>query len=381
MAFLGEYTSLGSLGSGGFAEVFKVRHNQLGYVRAIRVLSQIIDSEKSDIYQKFIQECKVLLRLGNGNHPNIVHIYKPYLKEQKAFVEMDYIDGYNIFDYVTKNDGFIEIDEVLQFTKEISSALSYCHHDIFEYCMDADSDNLQTDPNDGSRFIIDKKKEDELVQKYKVIHNDMHSGNVMRRKNGGYVLLDFGLSIEGDSVAVSSRRTNGAIEFKAPEKWDKDIITEQSDIYGFGCILYMMLTGVPPFPANEPDSFSTQKKLYEAHKYKTPPAIFAQRKASFENKFHKPYQQDYPNWVEEMVMKCLAKNPNDRYLNGKELHDIFINNYIEYGKTMANGLVFDDAKYYEMQLTIAKLTTALKNSQQEVRCLLESLRRIKRGKF
>ena len=43
--------------------------------------------------------------------------------------------------------------------------------------------------------------------------------------------------------------------------------------------------------------------------------------------------------------------------------------------------VFDDAKYYEMQLTIAKLTTALKNSQQEVRCLLESLRRIKRGKF
>ena len=48
---------------------------------------------------------------------------------------------------------------------------------------------------------------------------------------------------------------------------------------------------------------------------------------------------------------------------------------------MANGLVFDDARYYEMQLTIAKLTTALKNSQQEVRCLLESLRRIKRGKF
>ena len=81
MAFLGEYTSLGSLGSGGFAEVFKVRHNQLGYVRAIRVLSQIIDSEKSDIYQKFIQECKVLLRLGNGNHPNIVHICLLYTSD------------------------------------------------------------------------------------------------------------------------------------------------------------------------------------------------------------------------------------------------------------------------------------------------------------
>lgn len=381
MPFLGEYTSLGSLGSGGFAEVFKVRHDQLGYVRAIRVLSQIIDSEKSDIYQKFIQECKVLLRLGNGNHPNIIHIYRPYLKEQKAFVEMDYIDGCNIFDYVAINGGFVEIDEIFQFTKEISSALSYCHHDIYEYCMDADSDNLHTDPNDGTHFMIDKKKEEELVQKYKVIHNDMHPGNVMRRKNGGYVLLDFGLSIEGNSVVVSSKRTNGAIEYKAPEKWDKDIITEQSDIYGFGCILYMMLTGKPPFPAANPDSFSTQNDLYNAHKYKTPPAIFELRKASFENKFHKPYQQDYPNWLEEMVMKCLAKSSIERYSNGKELHDVFVKNYIEYGKTMTNGHVFDDAKYYEMQLTITKLTTALKNSQQEVRCLLESLRRIKKRKF
>ena len=67
MAFLKEYTSLGSLGSGGFAEVFKVRHNQLGYVRAIRVLNQIVESEDSQLYNKFIKECKVLLRLGNGN--------------------------------------------------------------------------------------------------------------------------------------------------------------------------------------------------------------------------------------------------------------------------------------------------------------------------
>ena len=55
MAFLKEYTSLGSLGSGGFAEVFKVRHNQLGYVRAIRVLNQIVESEDSQLYNKFIK--------------------------------------------------------------------------------------------------------------------------------------------------------------------------------------------------------------------------------------------------------------------------------------------------------------------------------------
>lgn len=378
MAFLVEYTSLGSLGSGGYAEVFKVRHNQLGYVRAVRVLSQIIESEQSELYRKFIKECKVLLRLGNGSHPNIVHIYKPDLKEQKAFVEMDYIDGLNLSDYVSENGGFVEIDEVFQFTREISSALSYCHHDIFEYCMDADFDNLKTDPNNGSRFIIDKKKEEELINKYKIIHNDMHSGNIMRRKNGGYILLDFGLSIEGNSVTVSSRRTNGAIEFKAPEKWDKDVITEQSDIYGFGCILYMMLTGAPPFPADDSNSFAAQKEMYEAHKSKTPPAILPLRKASFEKKFNQSYKKDYPDWLENMVMKCLAKNPNDRFSNGKHLHDTFIKNYIEYGKTMTNGAISQDAKYYEMQLTINKLTDALKKSQQEARCLLEALRKFKK---
>ena len=376
MAFLVEYTSLGHLGSGGFAEVYKVRHNQLGYVRAVRVLNQIIESEDSVSYRKFIDECKVLLRLGNGNHPNIVHIYKPDLKEQKAFVEMDYIDGCNLYDYIEQNKGFIDIEEILRYTKEISSALSYCHYDIYEYCMDPDSDNLETDPNDGSVYLLNKTKEEELVNKYKVIHNDMHPGNVMRRKNGNYILLDFGLSIEGDSVAVSSKRTNGAPEYKAPEKWDKDVIAEQSDIYSFGCILYMMLAGTPPFPAphDYAINFNAQKDMYEAHKSKNPPAIYPQRKAAFEKKYNKTYQKDYPDWLEDIIMKCLSKSPNDRFLNGKHLHEYYIQKYIEYGKTLTNGQTILDAKYYEMQITINKLTKALKNSREEVKYLLQALR-------
>lgn len=378
MAYLGEYTRLAKLGSGGYAEVFKVRHNKYDYVRAVRVISHTITNKDDALYKQFEEECKKLLKLGNGNHPNIVHIYKPDLAGDRAFVEMDFIAGCNLSEYVSENDGFVEIEEVLQFTKDISSALSYCHYDIFEYCMDADKDKLETDPSDGSRFIIDKKTEEKLVNQYRIIHNDMHSGNVMRRKKGGYILLDFGLSIEGNSVTVSSRRTNGAIEFKAPEKWDKGVITEQSDIYGFGCILYMMLTGAPPFPAGDPNSFATQKEMYDAHKSKMPPAILPLRKASFEKKFNQSYKKDYPDWLENMVMKCLAKNPNDRFSNGKHLHDTFIKNYIEYGKTMTNGAISQDAKYYEMQLTINKLTDALKKSQQEARCLLEALRKFKK---
>ena len=60
MAFLKEYTSLGSLGSGGFAEVFKVRHNQLGYVRAIRVLNQIVESEDSQLLSPCLLKSSVV---------------------------------------------------------------------------------------------------------------------------------------------------------------------------------------------------------------------------------------------------------------------------------------------------------------------------------
>ena len=98
MAFLEEYTLLDELGQGGYATVYKVRHNNLGYIRAIRVLNAIIAHGGTDkTYQKFLEECRLLLRLGNGNHPNIVHIYQPLLKAQRAIVEMDFVDGKDLY--------------------------------------------------------------------------------------------------------------------------------------------------------------------------------------------------------------------------------------------------------------------------------------------
>ena len=96
MAFLQEYTMLDEIGRGGFATVYKVRHNELGYIRAVRVLNETIVNTHSQTYQKFLRECKVLLRLGNGNHPHIVHIYQPRMLENKALVEMDFVDGKNL---------------------------------------------------------------------------------------------------------------------------------------------------------------------------------------------------------------------------------------------------------------------------------------------
>lgn len=322
MSFLKEYTLLGELGKGGFAKVYKVRHNELGYIRAIRVLNEPITDERSRTYQKFLHECKVLLRLGNGSHRNIVHIYQPRLLDNHALVEMDYVDGQDITHYLKENGNWLPVEEVLRMVEEMSDALAYCHEDIYQFCMDPDEDDLQNDPMDGSKWLIDDATKKKLVEKYKVIHNDIHSGNIMRRRDGSFVLLDFGLAIEGDEVVKSSsRHENGSPEYMPPEKWDNDtILTEQSDVYSFGVVMYEYLAGRVPF-VSEGNSFNARTRLYEQIKNSTSlPSIDDLRKSFFEEKYTgKTYKKDFPDWLETAILRCLEKDPAKRFRNGKEL--------------------------------------------------------------
>ena len=337
MAFLEDYTLLDELGQGGYASVYKVRHNKLGYIRALRVLNATIAlGEQDKTYQKFLEECRLLLRLGNGNHSNIVHIYQPLLKDMKAAVEMDFVDGKDLFHYVKDNNHFVETEDVLKLLSDISSALAYCHEDIYKSCMDRDEDKLKDDPNDGSKVLLDDETKQRLIDKYRVIHNDIHSGNIIRRENGDYVLLDFGLAINGNEVIRSSRRDNGAPEFKAPEKWDKNVLTTQSDIYSFGVVLYEFLAGRVPFPLDKKNSASAELKLMKAHQEQIPEPIFELRKAAFEASHPgQEYKKDYPSWLERVIMKCLEKSPSDRFKNGKELHDFVLEHIDDENKAQA----------------------------------------------
>jgi serine/threonine-protein kinase len=375
MVFLEDYTLLDELGQGGYATVYKVRHNNLGYIRAIRVLNAIIAHGESDkTYQKFLEECKLLLRLGNGNHPNIVHIYQPLLKAQRAIVEMDFVDGKDLYHYLEEKHSFVEIKDVLRLLSDIGSALSYCHEDIYKFCMDKDEDNLQDDPEDGRKVLLDNKTKQRLINKYRVIHNDIHSGNIIRREDGSYVLLDFGLAIEGDSVVRSSRRKNGAPEFKAPEKWENDsILTTQSDIYSFGVVLYEYLAGRVPFLFDKKNSNPVEAEylLGKAHKEQQPASIFDLRKAAFEHSHPgETYEKDYPEWLEMLIMKCLSKSTKDRFKNGKELYSFVL----EYTNNEADTQIEDlRREIVSLQNKITSLEKATPIPSKEVDKLVTDL--------
>ncbi len=327
MAFMNEYEKLRMIGKGSFATIWKVRHIKLGYVRAVKISNEMVADENDPAYLSFLNECKVLLKIGNGSHPNIVHIYQPRLIDNRAIVEMDYVDGETLDQYLSRVR-FVPMDEVFRFTDEVVRALAYCHHDIYKFLMDPNEDDLQSDPNDGSKYIIDEATESRLVKKYSVTHNDLHSNNVMRRNyDGSFVLLDFGLAIQDGKAVKSSSRRGGALEYMSPEKFDdSSVISTQSDVYSLGILLYEVLAGRVPFKLDQ-TSFESNPvvasyEMMTAHKQGVPPSIEPLRREAFEKANPgQTYVKDFPDWLEKVIARCLEKDPARRYHDAKELYD------------------------------------------------------------
>lgn len=324
--FYEKYIKIEHIGRGANADVFKVKHAEWGDVRAIKVLNNYIESKSDRAYESFLKECKTLLAIGSGQNPNILRIYGADLIDNHAIVEMDYVQGKSLYSYV-KEKGFFDYEEVESFIHDIVGALAYTHHDIYKFLMDPEEDNLQLDPNDGKKYIISREKEAELVKKYGIAHNDLHSNNVMRRDyDGRFILLDFGLAVQDGKCIKSSGKADGHPEYMAPEKFDSGDITPRSDVYSLGVLMFEVLTGRPPFILEvDKNGIASQRanaKIRNEHLSQIPPSIFTLRKDAFESQIPGAvYERDYPEWLDEVVMKCLAKNPEGRYRDAKELFD------------------------------------------------------------
>ena len=359
MANIDQYEKLRLIGNGAFASIWKVRHRELGYIRAIKESKELVTDEHDKAYQTFLKECAVLLRLGNGGHPNIVRIYEPRLIDNRATVEMDFIQGETLNDYLARVR-FMPIDEVMRFVREIVGALAYCHVDIYKYLMSPETDELEPDPADATRYLITPFKERELVKKYGVTHNDLHSNNIMRRDvDGSFVLLDFGLSVQDGQAVKSSARNDGALEYLAPEKWEPGKYAQGigpwTDVYSLGILLYEVLAARVPFPL-DPQAMAGEQarhELYTHHMQDTPPPIEPLRKAAFEATHpDEAWTKDYPRWLENIILRCLAKDPDDRYANAREVLDD-INAHAERSHDLPTALLddkIDDLRHEKRQL-------------------------------
>ncbi len=221
---LGPYEILSPLGAGGMGEVSRARDTRLGREVALKVLPESLAGD-AERMARFEREAQVLASL---NHPNIASIYGLEDSSGIRALVMELVEGPTLGERIAgaRPADFSSEDETLSFARQIAEALEYAHE----------------------RGII---------------HRDLKPANIKITPQGTVKVLDFGLAkaLEtnasfatnlSDSPTMTAGATRagvilGTAAYMSPEQARGKTVDRRTDIWAFGCVLYEMLTGMPPF--------------------------------------------------------------------------------------------------------------------------------------
>jgi serine/threonine-protein kinase len=262
--YIGQYKVLEKIGQGGMAEVYKGLHSALKRYVAIKLLGRSLKTEAT-LNKRFQREAQAVAAL---RHSNIVQVYDFGTYGGGHYMVMEYIEGTDLRTEIScrlrKGQTFGD-KEVLDLVRQIASALDYAHEQG-------------------------------------IVHRDIKPGNILLNTKGEAFLGDFGLVMLRNRLSQSTLgETFGTPEYIAPEQaMDSRAATPKSDVYSLGCIIYEMITGHLPFEAESALSLALQH-ISEAP---TPPRT------------HRP---DLPQAVEAVILKGIAKSPEERYDTAGEL--------------------------------------------------------------
>ncbi|HUG89320.1 MAG TPA: serine/threonine-protein kinase [Planctomycetaceae bacterium] len=265
---LGVYTLGQRLGSGGMGEVFLAEHHLLKRRAAIKLIRPERAGDPRAV-ARFESEVQAAARL---THPNTIEIYDYGRTDDGTFYYvMEFLPGMNLQEIVERY-GPLPPGRAVHFLRQVCSALEEAH----------------------SRGLV---------------HRDVKPGNIFAAERGGIYdfakLLDFGLVKSSASAGSDVRVTiEGAIVgsplFAAPEATVEHTFDDRSDIYSLGATAFYLLTGRPVFEGTHP------LKVLFAHANQEPPRPSDLR-------------PDVPADLEAVVMRCLAKRPEDRFAGVSEL--------------------------------------------------------------
>ena len=198
------YSIVKDLGHGSYGQVKKVKHKQLGEIRAMKITNKKSDSSKYEI--------EILRKIS---HPNITNIFEIFADSKKYYVIMEFLEGGELFEAITSIGSFTEAS-ACKVMKQILSAVFYLHSN-------------------------------------RIVHRDLKPENIMltqKPKNGNYQikLIDFGTA----KIFKPGKKMNkfiGTSYYIAPEVL-KERYDEKCDVWSCGVILFILLCGYPPFNGN-----------------------------------------------------------------------------------------------------------------------------------
>lgn len=260
--FDGRYTIVEKLGEGGMGSVYRSRQHSFGREVAIKVVNPGLVTDPM-IIKRFLREAKLSSRLS---HPNAVAVLDFGQTDDGIFyLVMELVQGRTLHDAMAQTPQFTP-ERVVRIGTQICDALE-CAHDLG------------------------------------IVHRDLKPSNVMLLSSGRDLVkvLDFGLA---KSLAVDDRSTTmtgtrgglmGTPAFVAPELALGRACDHRADLYSLGCILYLIGSGWPPFSAEN------GAELISKHAYEQPAPM-----------------PNAPPALAAVVMRLLAKNPQDRYASAAE---------------------------------------------------------------
>ncbi|KJX75931.1 Stk1 family PASTA domain-containing Ser/Thr kinase [Mycobacterium lepromatosis] len=252
------------LGFGGMSEVHLARDVRLHRDVAVKVLRADLARDPS-FYLRFRREAQNAAAL---NHPSIVAIYDTGEAETSAgplpYIVMEYVDGATLRDIV-HTDGPMPPQQAIEIVADTCQALNFSHQNG-------------------------------------IIHRDIKPANIMISTTNAVKVMDFGIAraIADSTNVTQTAAVIGTAQYLSPEQARGDSVDARSDIYSLGCVLYEILTGEPPFIGDSPVSVAYQHVREDP----TPPS---QR--------HEGISVD----LDAVVLKALAKNPENRYQTASEM--------------------------------------------------------------
>ena len=271
----GQYTLLERIAVGGMAEVWKARMKGVeGFQKTVaikKILSHLTDS--SDFVTMFIDEAKLAAQL---NHNNIIHIYDLGKIDDDYFIAMEFVDGKDlrsILNTARAESRPLQLGLALLIGSRLSSALDHAH-----------------------------RQKDFEGRALGLVHRDVSPQNVLISFEGDIKLCDFGIV---KAVTKASKTQMGALkgklQYMSPEQaWGRPV-DARSDIFSLGSLLFEMLTGRRLF------SGESEMSVLDAVR---------------EGRIQAPRDLDprLPLEVNALVLKALARDPEDRFQSAGEMH-------------------------------------------------------------
>jgi len=261
---IGKYDIVQELGRGGMGVVYKGHDALMERDVAIKVMADLMLAVP-EIRERFFREARTA---GKLSHENITVVFDVGEDEGRPYIVMEYLTGSDLAEMLEKREP-IPFLQKLDFAIQICRGLSYSHaHDI--------------------------------------VHRDIKPQNIRIVGNGRVKIMDFGIARSVTSTMTTTGAVIGTPYYMSPEQIQGRHVDKRSDIFSFGVLFYELLSGRKPFTGDVPTAVMF-KIVYDA-----PPPL-------------EDDQIDHRGGLREIVLKTLAKDPDQRYQDLAEVADALEN--------------------------------------------------------